>query len=119
MAQTDNPSFLSANCAVNITLSVIGGKWKPLILYYLNGETRRFNELHRLIPAVTQRMLTLQLRELEADGIVLRTVYPQIPPKVEYTLTEFGQTLMPVVAAMHEWGSAYAEICPKHQKQAA
>ena len=77
---------------------------KVLILYYLNGETRRFNELQRLLAGITQRMLTLQLRELENDGIVHREVYPQVPPKVEYSLTEFGRTLMPVIGAMHRWG---------------
>lgn len=100
-------------CPVNTTLAVMGGKWKPLILYYLNGHTRRFNELNRLIPAVTQRVLTMQLRELENDGIVLRKVYAQVPPKVEYSLTAFGETLMPVVAAMHEWGRAYVDECSR------
>ncbi|MCF7521618.1 helix-turn-helix transcriptional regulator [Neisseria sp. ZJ106] len=98
------------------TLNIIGGKWKVLILYYLNGETRRFNELQRLLAGITQRMLTLQLRELENDGIVHREVYPQIPPKVEYSLTEFGKTLIPVIDAIHAWGIQYAEECIKHKK---
>lgn len=104
-------------CPVVNTLDIIGGKWKVLILYYLNGETRRFNELQRLLAGITQRMLTLQLRELENDGIVHREVYPQVPPKVEYSLTEFGRTLMPVIEAMHRWGEQYAEECVKHKKQ--
>lgn len=104
-------------CPVVNTLDIIGGKWKVLILYYLNGETRRFNELQRLLASITQRMLTLQLRELENDGIVHREVYPQVPPKVEYSLTEFGRTLMPVIEAMHRWGEQYAAECVKHQKQ--
>ena len=104
-------------CPVVNTLDIIGGKWKVLILYYLNGETRRFNELQRLLAGITQRMLTLQLRELENDGIVHREVYPQVPPKVEYSLTEFGRTLMPVIEAMHRWGEQYAAECVKHQKQ--
>jgi len=104
-------------CPVVNTLDIIGGKWKVLILYYLNGETRRFNELQRLLASSTQRMLTLQLRELENDGIVHREVYPQVPPKVEYSLTEFGRTLMPVIEAMHRWGEQYAAECVKHQKQ--
>lgn len=95
-------------CPVNATLNIIGGKWKALILYHLDSETRRFNELQRLMPAITQRMLTLQLRELETDGIVHREVYAQVPPKVEYSLTPFGLTLMPVIAAMHAWGVEYA-----------
>lgn len=102
-------------CPVRTTLDVIGGKWKVLILYHLDRETRRFNELQRLLDGVTQRMLTLQLRELEADGIVSRKVYPQVPPKVEYSLTEFGLTLMPVIEAMHRWGGAYREECLKQQ----
>ena len=104
-------------CPVVNTLDIIGGKWKVLILYYLNGETRRFNELQRLLAGITQRMLTLQLRELENDGIVHRKVYPQVPPKVEYSLTEFGRTLMPVIEAMHHWGEQYAAECVKHKKQ--
>jgi len=84
--------------------------------YYLNEKTRRFNELQRLLAGITQRMLTLQLRELENDGIVHREVYPQVPPKVEYSLTEFGRTLMPVIEAMHRWGEQYAAECVKHQK---
>lgn len=96
-------------CPVNTTLTIIGGKWKVLILYHLNTETRRFNELQRLLPDITQRMLTLQLRELEQDGIVHREVYPQIPPKVEYSLTKLGLTLMPVIQAMHDWGVNYAK----------
>ena len=101
-------------CPVSTTLDIIGGKWKVLILYHLNTETHRFNELQRRMPAVTQRMLTLQLRELEADGIVHREVYPQVPPKVEYSLTPFGLTLMPVIEAMHRWGREYAQECRKY-----
>ncbi|HHX2537797.1 TPA: winged helix-turn-helix transcriptional regulator [Neisseria subflava] len=104
-------------CPVVNTLDIIGGKWKVLILYYLNEETRRFNELQRLLAGITQRMLTLQLRELENDGIVHREVYPQVPPKVEYSLTEFGRTLMPVIEAMHRWGEQYAAECAKYKKQ--
>lgn len=112
---TEAPNY-SQHCPVNTTLSIIGGKWKVLILHHLNGQTRRFNELQRCLPSITQRMLTLQLRELEQDGIVHRKVYPQVPPKVEYSLTEFGQTLMPVITAMHNWGTQYATECAKsHQ----
>lgn len=103
-------------CPVSTTLEIIGGKWKALILYHLHGETRRFNELQRQMPEITQRMLTLQLRELEADGIVHREVYPQVPPKVEYSMTAFGATLIPVITAMYEWGSAYAGECARHQQ---
>lgn len=94
-------------CPVEATLDVIGGKWKGVILYYLVEETKRFNELKRLIPGITQRMLTLQLRELENDGIIYRTVYPEVPPKVEYSLTEFGRTLEPIILLMRDWGENY------------
>lgn len=103
-------------CPVHAVLDLIGGKWKVLILYHLMDGTRRFNELQRCMPAVTQRMLTLQLRELEADGIVHREVYPQVPPKVEYSLTDFGRTLQPVVRSMHDWGEAHTAECAEHKK---
>ena len=92
---------------MEVTLSVIGGLWKPVILFHLMHEKKRFMELTRLLPNTTQRMLTLQLRELEADGIVARHVYPQVPPKVEYELTPFGQTLAPVLISLREWGETY------------
>ena len=92
-------------CAVEAALDVIGNKWKGVILFHLLEGSKRFNELRRLIPSVTQRMLTLQLRELEKDDVVLRTVYPQIPPKVEYSLTELGQTLKPILFSLREWGA--------------
>lgn len=90
------------------TIDIIGGKWKSVILYHLIDDKKRFNELRRLIPGVTQRMLTLQLRELERDGIVCRTIYKQVPPKVEYSLTEFGKTLIPIIRQMMNWGTSYA-----------
>ena len=109
----------ASRCPVNTTPDIIGGKWKVLILYHLLPETRRFNELQRLLPEITQRMLTLQLRELEADGIVHREVYPQVPPKVEYSLTDFGRTLEPVIAAMHDWGAAYEAACAGRRETGA
>ena len=96
-------------CAVEATISVVGGVWKPVVLFHLLGGTLRFNALCRLTPSATPRMLTLQLRELEADGIVRRTVYPEVPPKVEYDLTEFGRTLEPILVAMREWGTRFQE----------
>lgn len=95
-------------CSVEATLDVIGGKWKGVILYHL-AETQRFGELQRLIPGINRRMLTLQLRELEADGLVHREVYKQVPPKVEYSLTEFGQTLTPLILQMRDWGDVFME----------
>jgi DNA-binding HxlR family transcriptional regulator len=96
-------------CAVESTLEVIGGRWKVLILRELLYGTRRFNELHRSLQGITQKMLTQQLRELEEDGIVHREVYLQVPPKVEYSLTEIGKTLSPILDAMHEWGVKHLE----------
>jgi len=96
-----------SGCAVEVTLSVIGGLWKPLILFHLFSGKKRFMELSRAIPNATQRMLTLQLRELEADGVVLRHVYPQIPPKVEYEISPFGQSLGPVLLSLRSWGEQY------------
>ena len=96
-----------SGCAVEATLSVIGGLWKPLILLHLMGGKLRFMELARRIPNATQRMLTLQLRELEDDGVLVRHVHPQVPPKVEYELTEFGRSLAPVLLTLREWGVGY------------
>ena len=93
-------------CSVERTMSLIDGKWKIIVLYKLLRGTLRFNELRRLIPSITQRMLTRQLRELEADGLIVRTVYAQVPPRVEYTLTARGRSLEPVLMAMKEWGDA-------------
>ena len=91
-------------CAVEATLSVIGGVWKPVLVFHLLQGKLRFNALCRAIPSATPRMMTLQLRELEADGIVKRTVFPEVPPKVEYELTELGQSLAPVLLNMRDWG---------------
>ncbi|HKC93201.1 MAG TPA: helix-turn-helix domain-containing protein [Nitrospira sp.] len=96
-------------CPVGATMGVIEGKWKVVILYYLLERIRRFSELKRLMPGVTQRMLTLQLRELEQCGIINRKVYPQIPPKVEYSITNYGKTLEPVVRVISEWGWKHLE----------
>ncbi|MFS2111889.1 winged helix-turn-helix transcriptional regulator [Sphingomonas sp. Sphisp140] len=100
-------------CAVEVTVDIAGGKWKPLILHYLLGGTKRFGELRRLIGGVTQRSLTLQLRQLEEHGIVRREVFAEVPPRVEYSLTELGRTLTPVLEAMKLWGEAYAARAPE------
>ena len=92
-------------CNVGLTVELIGGKWKAVVLFYLLDGTLRFNELRRKVPGITQRMLTLALRELESDGLVERTVYPVVPPHVEYELTTFGRTLEPVLRSMREWGT--------------
>ena len=94
-------------CSVETTLGVIGGKWKGVIIYYLLSGTKRFNELRRIYPQVTHHTLTLQLRDLEKEGIIERKSYNQVPPKVEYSLTEFGKTLEPLILLMKEWGDKY------------
>ncbi|GAB7021998.1 winged helix-turn-helix transcriptional regulator [Salidesulfovibrio brasiliensis] len=108
-------------CAMELTLQIIGGKWKPLIIHHLGQQgTLRFNELRRTMPTITQKMLTQQLRELETDGIVHREVYPQVPPKVEYSLTALGRTVTPVISRLCEWGSMYeAERLAEKQNEAA
>jgi DNA-binding HxlR family transcriptional regulator len=104
------------NCEKELTLAVIGGKWKMLILWHLGkGGTKRFSELKTLMPGITQRMLVNQLRELEEDLIVHRKVYPVVPPKVEYSLTELGKSLIPILDAMYEWGKNYMETVVKDQ----
>ena len=102
----DPSCFDPDHCPVEKTLSVVGGRWKPLILFHIRHKACRFNELRRLMPTVTQRMLTQHLRELEADGIVLRRVLEQVPPHVEYSFTRKGRTLLPLLDAMAEWGNA-------------
>ncbi|WP_375435875.1 winged helix-turn-helix transcriptional regulator [uncultured Hymenobacter sp.] len=96
-------------CPVRTTLNVLGGKWKLLVLSYLLQGTRRYGELRRLTPEITEKMLIQELRELEQDGIVERTVYQQVPPKVEYTLTERGQRVRPLLEAMTTWGLDYLQ----------
>lgn len=90
--------------SIKVTLDAMGGKWKPLIMFLLSEKTMRFSELQRGIDGITQKMLTEQLRELERDGLISRKVYPQVPPKVEYSITPNGQTLIPVLETMHNWG---------------
>lgn len=98
------------NCEKELTLTIIGGKWKMLIMWHLGKEgTKRFGELKSMMPGITQRMLVSQLRELEEDQIVHRKVYPVVPPKVEYSLTEHGRSLMPILESMDEWGKNYTE----------
>ncbi|MFA5181736.1 MAG: helix-turn-helix domain-containing protein [Syntrophales bacterium] len=91
-------------CPVTETMAVIGGKWKPIILFCIRDDTKRFSEIKRLIPGVTQKMLTQQLRELEEQGIIHREIHPVIPPKVEYSLTKYGCTLIPILDTMAQWG---------------
>ena len=92
------------HCPVEAALSLISGKYKCIILWHLMQRTHRYGELHRLIPQATPKMLTQQLRELEADGVIHREVYPVVPPRTEYSLTEFGWSLSPIIEAMCDWG---------------
>lgn len=94
-------------CPVEALMDAVGGRWKPVILYYLMGETRRFGAFRRLVPGISQRMLTQHLRELERDGLVHREVYREVPPRVEYSLTERGRSLEPLLLQMHDWAAAY------------
>ncbi len=95
------------HCPVEATINLIGGKYKSLILWNLISGTLRFSELRREVPGATPKMLTQQLRQLETDGLVKRKVYPEVPPKVEYSLTDFGKSIRPVLESMYKWGTGY------------
>lgn len=116
-ARTPKPSTRrqsegKSGCSVESALAVIGGRWKGVVLYWLTKGTHRFGELRRLLPNCTQRMLTLQLRELEQDDLVKRTVYAEIPPRVEYELTPFGKSLEPILLGLRDWGDRYRRRLP-------
>ncbi|NCT22943.1 transcriptional regulator HypR [Bacillus subtilis subsp. subtilis] len=115
MSEKKNIYSNKEGCPVEFTLDVIGGKWKGILFYHMIDGKKRFNEFRRICPSITQRMLTLQLRELEADGIVHREVYHQVPPKVEYSLTEFGRTLEPIVLQMKEWGESNRDVLESYR----
>ena len=91
------------HCPVEVSMALLSGKWKCLMLWHLNEGTKRYNELERIVPGVSQKMLTQQLKELEKDGLISRTVYPEVPPRVEYSLTELGQSAFPILEMMHSW----------------
>ena len=97
----------SFHCPVEATMQLIGGKYKAVILWHLMNQTLRYSEIHKRIPSATDKMLAQQLRELERDGLINRTVYPVVPPKTEYSLTDFGRTLAPILDAMCDWGADY------------
>lgn len=112
----------AASCPVDATLQLIGGKYKAVILWHLMSGELRYSEIHRKFPKVTDKMLTQQLRELERDGLLSRKVYPVVPPKTEYSLTDFGKTLYPILDAMCDWGKSYLQskknlsVCSKGEK---
>ncbi|MFL6465905.1 MAG: winged helix-turn-helix transcriptional regulator [Bryobacteraceae bacterium] len=111
---------ISAFCPIYTTIEAIGGSWKPLILWYLALRAKRFSELQRDIEGVTQKVLTQQLRELERVGLVDRKVYPEVPPRVEYSLTDRGKSLRPVMDAMAAWGTVQDQsIASQKQRRAA
>ena len=103
-------------CPVEATISMIGGKYKAVILWHLMNDTLRYSELHRKIPNATDKMLAQQLRELEADGLINRVVYPVIPPKTEYSLAEYGKTLAPILDALCDWGKQYLSDIEKDKE---
>jgi DNA-binding HxlR family transcriptional regulator len=92
------------HCALDVTMHFIGGKWKTVVLWYLRNGRKRFSELKRHIPDITEKMLSLQLKQLEADGFIGKTIYPEVPPRVEYFLTDAGNTLLPVLEVLARWG---------------
>ncbi|MEJ7682093.1 MAG: helix-turn-helix domain-containing protein [Segetibacter sp.] len=92
------------HCALDVTMEYIGGKWKTVVLWYLRKDARRFSQLKRQIPGITEKMLSLQLKQLEKDGIINRTVFAEVPPRVEYCLTKEGKTLLPILEELAKWG---------------
>jgi len=114
-----NERVTQANlCEVEVTLEVVGGRWKGVILYHLLKGPQRFGQLRRLIPGVTQRMLTLQLRELEQAGLIVRTVHDRVPPHVEYHLSDLGLSLRELVLSMRDWGRTYRAYLDTRQTAA-
>ncbi|MBP2547361.1 DNA-binding HxlR family transcriptional regulator [Neorhizobium galegae] len=114
MAKARHSRFdCSPGCAVEAAVGLIDGKWKSVILFHLLSGTLRFNEIRRIIANVTPRMLTNQLRELEEDGLIIRTVYAQVPPKVEYSLSPLGRSMEPVLLALKGWGDAHIGLYGK------
>lgn len=100
---------LQTDCPLTAALDAIGGKWSLIILYWLEDDKKRFNELRRLMPAVSHKVLAATLRRLEREGIVTRTVYPEVPPKVEYSISGYGRSVSPVIKAVRQWGRHHLE----------
>lgn len=98
------------NCSMELTLDILGGKWKPIIIWQLGKKTMRFNELRRSLPNITQKMLTQQLRSLEKDELINRVIYNQVPPKVEYSLTDYGRSLLPILNDLCKWAINYSNL---------
>ncbi|GGF92009.1 putative HTH-type transcriptional regulator YkvN [Paenibacillus albidus] len=100
--------MVSHNTGINIFVNTVGGKWKGLILYFLSQQSIRTKDFYPLIPGITQKVLTDQLKQLERDGLVQRELFPEVPPRVEYSLTDLGQSFVPILNIMCEWGNTYA-----------
>ncbi|HEY1202493.1 MAG TPA: helix-turn-helix domain-containing protein [Niastella sp.] len=107
----------SFDCGMSILMEIIGGKWKTYLIHLINNGKIRPNELQKAIPSANRRVLDLQLRELEFHGIVERTIYPELPPRVEYHLTKFGKTILPLLEAMDKWGESYLDEFEQIMKQ--
>ncbi|MEO0472892.1 MAG: helix-turn-helix domain-containing protein [Bacteroidota bacterium] len=110
MAKKNIPD--TSDCPVTYCMKQIGGKWKPIILFLISKGVNRFGKLQRAIDGISKQMLTKQLRELEKAGILTRTIFPEIPPHVEYDITDFGYTLFPIIESMRDWGEAYMQESP-------
>lgn len=104
-------------CGMTVMMEIIGGKWKSYLVFLISQGIRRPSDLQRAVPSASRRVLNLQLRELEFHGIIKRVIYPELPPKVEYYLTEFGESLLPVVEAMDNWGNGYLGIFKQLMEQ--
>lgn len=111
-SNAQNEARLLRDCAMAHTLSVLGGRWKPTILFALLDGKRRYSELRKSIQGISERMLVAQLRELEADGLLRRTVHPEVPPRVEYELTELGQSTKPILLSLSAWGEKHRQSAP-------
>lgn len=103
---------LAESCPMDVTINILSGKWKLAILWHLSRDVIRFNELQRLLSGITQKTLTMQLRELEKDGVIYRKIYAEVPPRVEYGLTELGESMKPILSSMCEWGKNYLKELP-------
>ncbi len=109
-----NKNFIPGNCPVGYTMNIIGGKWKPSIIHRIRTDRNRYSLLLKTIPEISKQTLTNQLRELEADGVINRVIFPEIPPRVEYSITDFGATLLPIIDSMYQWAK---EHMPDLQKE--
>ena len=111
-----NKNFIPGNCPVGYTMNIIGGKWKPSIIHRIRTDRNRYSLLLKTIPEISKQTLTNQLRELEADGVIDRVIFPEIPPRVEYSITEFGATLLPIIDSMYQWAKVHMPNLPVEEE---